>query len=106
MDQRSAPGAAERVAGASDLNFLAAILAIGALLRIWIPFAHVFLPSFVNFQTHDSWYHVRLIEGACGRSLGHVKGNVVAFADRLVRGIDDQPFGAANSEARPQERNP
>lgn len=51
--------------------WLCAILGGAALLLIAIPYSHVFPPAaatstdpsgFVNVQTHDSWYHLRLIE--------------------------------------------
>ncbi|MFI5179385.1 MAG: STT3 domain-containing protein [Vicinamibacterales bacterium] len=41
---------------------LTTIVALGAALRAWLPFRHVFVGGFVNFQTHDSWYHARLID--------------------------------------------
>lgn len=68
MVQRGARGAAAPVEeqaeppAASDRIFLAAILAIGAGLRVWLPFLHVFGGPYVNFQTHDSWFHIRLVD--------------------------------------------
>ena len=74
------PRGAARAAGAvaappprsavSDAVFLGAILAVAAALRAWLPFGHVFTGGYVNFQTHDSWYHVRLVE-ALARTFPH-----------------------------------
>jgi asparagine N-glycosylation enzyme membrane subunit Stt3 len=38
------------------------VLAGAALLTIAVPYRHTFGLGFVNVQTHDSWYHLRVVE--------------------------------------------
>jgi len=53
---------------------LGAIVVIGAALRVWFPYRNVFTAGFVNWQTHDSWYHMRLIDYAA-RNFPYALGN-------------------------------
>ncbi|MDP2322117.1 MAG: STT3 domain-containing protein [Acidobacteriota bacterium] len=45
-----------------DLVYLAVILLIASVLRLWAPWDDVLGSSRVNFLETDAWYHVRLVE--------------------------------------------
>ncbi len=65
---------------------LAAAVAIGAALRVGLPFRNVFMQGFVNFQTSDSWYHTRLIDN---------------LARNFPHSLHTDPYAAAGGMAVP-----
>jgi len=60
-------------------------------------------PRPVTMKRHRGGDVFELLLVAAG---GHMKGDVVAFGDQLVRGVDHQPLRPADSEPRAQERDP
>ena len=90
--------------------FLVAIGVVALVVRTYFPYGLVFAGPYVNFQTPDSWYHMRLIDYAIRNFPRHMEldpyltpfGGVVTVAPMLdlVTATTVRLLGLGAAEAR------